>query len=185
MHGVQKLNRLFPIVRCIDTAFPGEEPQIEELESDALEQDSFLLDSDDSIPSSSPYVQFEGSDGRPGFVSFYNRPYRRDNEILTFYPQKNQNNLQWILGPTVLVTSFILPSLYLRRILSTVFEDSLLTGNEAMFIGFCTEGRLLFSLTSFTQFYDNYGDGLVGCGGLQFLWLIHLSFFWDTFYLLI
>ncbi|XP_031374677.1 uncharacterized protein LOC116189244 isoform X2 [Punica granatum] len=124
---VRKLKRIFPIVRSTISAVPGEEPQSDELESDAAEQESFQPDSDDSLPSSSSYVQFEGSDGRPGFVSFYNRPYGRDKEALTFYPEKDQNNWQWFLGPTVLVTSFILPSLYLRRILSTIFEDSLLT----------------------------------------------------------
>lgn len=129
MHDVRKLKRIFPVVRSTLSAVPGEEPQADVLELDTPEQQDLLLDSDDSLPSSSPYVQFEGSDGRPGFISFYNRPYRRDNEVLTFYPQKNQNNLQWFLGPTVLVTSFILPSLYLRRILSTIFEDSLLTGD--------------------------------------------------------
>ncbi|KAK4756275.1 hypothetical protein SAY87_006402 [Trapa incisa] len=148
LQGVRKQNRMLPIVRCIDFAFP-EEPLIEELEPDVLGPESFLPDYDDSIPSSSLDVPSTGSDGRPGFVSFYNHPHRRENEVP--YPQKNQNNLQWILGPTVLVTSFILPSLYLRRILSIVFEDSLLTD---FLILFFTEALFYSGVAIFLMIID-------------------------------
>lgn len=92
--------------------------------------DSELLsdnpDPEDIIPVGLSSVYFEGSDGRPGFISFYNRQYKRDDEVISNV-QRNQNSLLWFIGPAVLVASFILPSLYLRRILSMIFEDSLLT----------------------------------------------------------
>ncbi|KAL4283515.1 hypothetical protein GQ457_16G024270 [Hibiscus cannabinus] len=92
--------------------------------------DSELLDDDhdpeEITPVGLPSVHFEGSDGRPGFISFYNRPYKREDEVISNV-QRNQNSLLWFIGPAVLVASFILPSLYLRKILSTIFEDSLLT----------------------------------------------------------
>ncbi|XVF09355.1 hypothetical protein REPUB_Repub07fG0085400 [Reevesia pubescens] len=71
-------------------------------------------------------IHFEGTDGKPGFISFYNRPYKRDDEVIPNV-QRNQSSLLWFIGPAVLVASFIFPSLYLRGILSTIFEDSLLT----------------------------------------------------------
>ncbi|GLT77530.1 hypothetical protein SLA2020_491020 [Shorea laevis] len=98
------------------------EQQYVELEPDALEQSSNHSGSEDITSAG----HFEGADGKSGFISFYNHPYRRDDEAISNV-QKNQSSLLWFLGPTVLVASFILPSLYLRRLLSTIFEDSLLT----------------------------------------------------------
>lgn len=74
--------------------------------------------------------------GKPGFVSFYRRPYRAEIEepIVSgvVSPKKSQNNLLWFVGPAVLVASFVFPSLYIRRLLSAVFEDSLLTGENTL-----------------------------------------------------
>ncbi|GMI71487.1 hypothetical protein like AT5G63040 [Hibiscus trionum] len=95
--------------------------EIKPVDSEMLQDDP-----EEITPVSLPSIQFEGSDGRPGFISFYNRPYRRDEEVIS-NGQRNQNSLLWFIGPAVLVASFILPSLYLRKILSTIFEDSLLT----------------------------------------------------------
>ncbi|XP_022726569.1 uncharacterized protein LOC111282646 [Durio zibethinus] len=71
-------------------------------------------------------IGFEGTDGRSGFISFYNRTYKRDDAVVSNV-HRNQSSLLWFVGPAVLVASFIFPSLYLRRMLSTIFEDSLLT----------------------------------------------------------
>ncbi|XP_004501901.1 uncharacterized protein [Cicer arietinum] len=90
---------------------------------------------------SNPSFHFSGSDGKSGLISFYNRPYRRDSEILLSNPEKSQNSVLWFVGPAVLVASFIFPSLYLRKLLSVIFEDSLLTDflilffTEAIFYG--------------------------------------------------
>lgn len=81
---------------------------------------------------SNPSFHFSGSDGKSGLISFYNRPYRRDSEILLSNPEKSQNSVLWFVGPAVLVASFIFPSLYLRKLLSVIFEDSLLTGNFSL-----------------------------------------------------
>jgi hypothetical protein len=83
----------------------------------------------DISPASNPSFHLSGSDGKPGFISFYNRPYRRDSEILLLNSERSQNSILWFVGPAVLVASFIFPSLYLRKLLSIIFEDSLLTGN--------------------------------------------------------
>lgn len=71
-----------------------------------------------------------GNDGKSGFVSFYN-PRKNETEDIAVVPpeaQSTMGRLLWLIGPAVLVSSFILPPLYLRRIVSAVFEDSLLTG---------------------------------------------------------
>lgn len=120
-------NRKFPNGKNTFCAASVGHAQDSEVDSDALEETNLLIPSEESSSSSGLYVPFEGTDGKPGLLSFYNRPYGREDKLLTVYPQGNQNNLQWILGPAVLVTSFIFPSLYLRRILCTIFEDSLLT----------------------------------------------------------
>lgn len=98
-----------------------------DLEPDALEPDlDEPLSEHISIPDSL-YVYAEGFGGRPGFISFYNRPYRSDGESTRPVPKRKQSELLWFVGPAVLVVSFVFPSLYLRKILSAVFEDSLLT----------------------------------------------------------
>ncbi|KAK8477800.1 hypothetical protein V6N11_061786 [Hibiscus sabdariffa] len=99
--------------------------EIKPVDSELL-QDDHESDLEEIIPVGLPAINFEGSDGRVGFMSFYNSPYKRDDEVISNV-QRNQNSLLWFIGPAVLVASFILPSLYLRKILSTIFEDSLLT----------------------------------------------------------
>ena len=96
-----------------------------------MEQENHLLNSEDIFPSNSSYIHFDGAGGKPGLISFYNRPYKREEEVSTNNPARNQNSLLWFIGPAVLLASFIFPSLYLRKILSTIFEDSLLTGEDA------------------------------------------------------
>lgn len=98
-----------------------------ETEEETLEQEIDLPNHEDISTTSSSYFPFGASGGRPGSISFYNRPYKAVDEVPTSGTQRN-NNLLWFIGPAVLVASFVFPSLYLRKILSTVFEDSLLTG---------------------------------------------------------
>lgn len=127
-HGILKLNNRVSKRRCIDFSTSDDQ-----LESTELDPDAYDRENDDSIaevlsPTVSSPVQFETTGGRPGLVTFYSQSNRREEEILISSPRKNQNGLLWFVGPTVLVASFVFPSLYLRRILSAVFEDSLLTG---------------------------------------------------------
>lgn len=98
-----------------------------ETKEESLEQEIDLPNHEDVSSTSSSYLPFDWAGGRPGLISFYNRPYKAEDEVPVSGPQRN-NNLLWFIGPAVLVASFVFPSLYLRRILSTVFEDSLLTG---------------------------------------------------------
>ncbi|KAG9449917.1 hypothetical protein H6P81_009882 [Aristolochia fimbriata] len=83
----------------------------------------------------------ERSGGKPGLISFYGLSYKRQDEVQAYQPQMKHSNLVWFVGPAVLVASLVLPSLYLRKILSTIFEDSLLTDflilffTEALFYG--------------------------------------------------
>lgn len=100
----------------------------DELNPDALEQVNFQSNAEIVSTDDSSSIPLEGTDGKPGLVSFYNRPYKRQDDVSSNV-QRTQGSPLWFLGPAVLVASFIFPSLYLRRILSTVFEDSLLTGN--------------------------------------------------------
>ncbi|GLT79483.1 hypothetical protein SLA2020_509690 [Shorea laevis] len=127
------------------------EQQYVELKPDALEQSSDPSGSEDISSAALSPIHFEGADGKSGFVSFYNRPYKRDVEVISNV-QKNQSSLLWFLGPTVLVASFIFPSLYLRRILSTIFEDSLLTD---FLILFFTEALFYCGVAIFLLIIDS------------------------------
>jgi hypothetical protein len=51
------------------------------------------------------------------------------------HPGKEASRLVWFVGPTILVSFLVLPSLYLRKVLSAVFEDSLLTGMLSLIFG--------------------------------------------------
>ncbi|BAT79492.1 hypothetical protein VIGAN_02238800 [Vigna angularis var. angularis] len=101
-------------------------------------------------PASNLYFHLSGSDGKSGLISFYNRPYRRNSKILLSNSERSQNSILWFLGPAVLVASFIFPSLYLRKVLSIIFEDSLLTDFLILFfteaIFYCGVAVFLFLL---------------------------------------
>lgn len=90
----------------------------------------------DISPASNSYFLFDGTGGKPGLISFYNRPYKREDEVSLSTPEIKNSNLLWLVGPAVLVASFIFPSLYLRKLILTIFEDSLLTGEGASFLLF-------------------------------------------------
>ncbi|XAR50206.1 hypothetical protein NMG60_11004471 [Bertholletia excelsa] len=151
IHGIPKANERFLRRQFILCAISSEQLPCSDLKPDALQQEKDqALDEDVSLINSSD-VYAERTGGRPGLVSFYNRPYQREEEALIsgdFGPKRNQNDLLWFAGPAVLVASFIFPSLYLRRILSAVFEDSLLTDflilffTEALF--YCGVAVFLF-----------------------------------------
>ena len=109
-----------------------DQSQQSELETDALVPENGHASSKDILSASNSSFLLSGSDGKPGLISFYNRPYGRDSEIFKTNTERSQNSILWFIGPAVLVASFIFPSLYLRRILSAIFEDSLLTGKKLL-----------------------------------------------------
>ena len=131
IHGILNSRGRSPKWRSVLFAVSEEQSQHEEIELVASEQENHQPNAEDISTASSSDFLFDGTGGRPGFISFYNRPYKREDEALVFSPEKNYNNLLWFIGPAVLVASFVFPSLYLRRMLSAVFEDSLLTGENA------------------------------------------------------
>ncbi|KAG8055716.1 hypothetical protein GUJ93_ZPchr0001g32247 [Zizania palustris] len=65
--------------------------------------------------------------GKPGFISFQGGSYHMKSVESVPHPGKEASRLVWFVGPTILVAFLVLPSLYLRKLLSAVFEDSLLT----------------------------------------------------------
>ncbi|GAA0185354.1 hypothetical protein LIER_32642 [Lithospermum erythrorhizon] len=119
------MKKRFPKSSCT-FAISEDQELPNELEHDVLEQDNNLSADDVSI--SDPSFVYEGSGGRPGLLSFYGYHRSKKDDVLVPITDKNQHTLLWFVAPAVLVASFIFPSLYLRQILSTIFEDSLLTG---------------------------------------------------------
>ncbi|CAL4954910.1 unnamed protein product [Urochloa decumbens] len=65
--------------------------------------------------------------GKPGFISFQGSSFQKTTVESVPHPGKEASRLVWFIGPTILVSFLVLPSLYLRKLLSAVFEDSLLT----------------------------------------------------------
>ncbi|OVA19865.1 hypothetical protein BVC80_233g15 [Macleaya cordata] len=123
-----------------------------ELKSDASEQENQHFNAEDTSQESSSLLHIGGTEGKPGYVSFYGLPYRKKEEIIVPLPNKRQSNLFSFIGPTVLVASFIVPSLYLRRILSSIFEDSLLTD---FLILFFTEALFYCGVAVFLLLIDH------------------------------
>ncbi|ONK79172.1 uncharacterized protein A4U43_C01F3660 [Asparagus officinalis] len=97
------------------------------LESLELEPETLNHVAEDDSPSSSSHFLSGRTAGKPGFISFHGLPCQRQEEILETSTGKERSKVFWFVGPSVLVAFLVLPSLYLRRILSTVLEDSLLT----------------------------------------------------------
>ncbi|CAN1136678.1 hypothetical protein LINPERHAP2_LOCUS9602 [Linum perenne] len=110
-------------------ATPPEQSQYSELDPDLLEQEDSPPNPESISTLSSSFSDAQGASGKPGLVSFYSHPYKTEDKDAAAYPVQNKrSSLLWFLGPAVLVASFIFPSIYLRKILSMIFEDSLLTG---------------------------------------------------------
>ncbi|KAL7153505.1 hypothetical protein ABFS83_04G173400 [Erythranthe nasuta] len=123
----RKLTETLAKRRCILFATSENQESHSEIELDNFEQGQQPPSHEDTTSTDTSHSHTERADGKPGFISFYGHTDRRKDQIIVSIPEKNRNYLLWFAGPTVLVASFIFPSLYLRRILSTVFEDSLLT----------------------------------------------------------
>lgn len=100
------------------------------------------LIAEDSASSNTSSYSLERNLGKPGFISFQGIPYRRvEGQLLESTSNREVSKLLWFIGPIALVTFLVFPSLYLRRILSTMCEDSLLTDflilffTESLFYG--------------------------------------------------
>lgn len=118
-----------------------------ELDLDPSESD---ISEGDSLRGNPSYLT-ERSEGKPGFISFHGIPYQRRDETFGYSPSKETYKIFWFIGPTVLVAFLVFPSLYLRKILSTVFEDSLLTD---FLILFFTEALFYSGVAIFVLLVD-------------------------------
>ena len=114
--------------KCFPTISENFLPE-EVIEVNATETGELPVDFSGHLDDEVSSTNLHEGGGKPGFVSFYNPRLTIANEVPPPNVRKNQNSLLWFAGPAILVASFILPSLYLRRIISLIFEDSLLTGN--------------------------------------------------------
>ncbi|KAL1288811.1 hypothetical protein AAHE18_20G011300 [Arachis hypogaea] len=150
-----------------------DQPQSTELDEAALVPESEDAIAEDISTIGNSSFNLLGSDGKPGFISFFNRPYRKDNETLSS-KEESQNSILWFVGPAVLVASFIFPSLYLRKVLSIIFEDSLLTDFLILFfteaIFYCGVAVYLYLLDRLRRPMQQETATLVGTSLSQFLW---------------
>ncbi|XP_042386481.1 uncharacterized protein LOC121978170 [Zingiber officinale] len=100
--------------------------------------------------SKSSLSDFSGrSDGKPGFISFHGYHYLR-NEVETI-SREGRYKILWFAAPTVLVAFLVFPLFYLRKILSTFFEDSLFTD---FLILFFTEALFYSGVAIFVMLID-------------------------------
>lgn len=130
----------------------SEDESYSDLEPDNFEQEIPNPPTEDGITEDTSYHHVERTGGKPGFISFYGRTRRSEDESTVSIPGTNQNDVLWFVGPTVLVASFVFPSLYLRRILTTIFEDSLLTD---FLILFFTEAFFYCGVAGFLLLADH------------------------------
>nr|XP_043636020.1 uncharacterized protein LOC122607160 [Erigeron canadensis] len=139
--------RVFKFFASVDDLISDSEIESDD-NTDQEDDDILILDE-----ASKRFDTIEGSRGRPGLISFYNQPYRKEPEaVISTVSRKNETNLLWFVGPAVLVASFIFPSLYMRRILCTIFEDSLLTD---FLILFFTEALFYCGVAMFLLIIDH------------------------------
>lgn len=144
-HGVLRSWRRLPRRQNVLSGIS--EDQSQRIEPVELEQINQHPTDEDISPECNSLLHYEGTGGKPGFISFYN-PSKERNWIPLSSERSNQYKFLWFVGPSVLVASFIFPSLYLRKILSNIFEDSLLTDflilffTEALF--YCGVAVFLF-----------------------------------------
>lgn len=147
-----KLKGKFPRRQHIIFAASQDQSQYSEIKPDASEEEDDHPTAEALPTTSSSINHFPGTDGKPGLISFYNRPYKMVDEVIISNVQRNPSSLLWFIGPAVLVASFIFPSLYLRKILSAVFEDSLLTD---FLILFFTEALFYCGVAVFLLLIDH------------------------------
>lgn len=120
------------------------EPDLDTPESD------MLVSENDSLRTS-PFHLAVRTGGKPGFISFHGIPYQRRDETFESSPSKETSKFFWFIGPTVLVVFLVFPSLYLRKIVSAIFEDSLLTD---FLILFFTEALFYSGVGIFVMLVD-------------------------------
>ncbi|KAE9604341.1 hypothetical protein Lalb_Chr11g0070411 [Lupinus albus] len=149
IRGIPKLAGRFQKQHDVLFVVSEDQSQISELEIAASVPENDNASAEVISPASNSF-HLSGSGGKPGLISFHNHPYRRDSEILVSNSKRSQNSILWFVGPTVLVASFIFPSLYLRKVLSIIFEDSLLTDFLILFfteaIFYCGVAVFLFQI---------------------------------------
>ncbi|RVX18477.1 hypothetical protein CK203_006478 [Vitis vinifera] len=103
IHGMFNVKRRLPKRQAILFATSEDQSPSDELKPDTSEQEEYHPNAE-GIPSASiTYFHSEGTGGKPGLISFYNRPYKRADEDLISGPPRNQNNLLWFIGPSILV----------------------------------------------------------------------------------
>ncbi|XP_044486142.1 uncharacterized protein LOC123211459 [Mangifera indica] len=152
VYGPLKLQGRFQKRQNVQCAISEDQSRYIEFKTNSSEQVNQHLDSEDISLAGSSSIYHEGANGRPGLISFYNHPYKIKDEVNISDLQRSQSSLLWFVGPAVLVASFIFPSLYLRRIISTIFEDSLLTD---FLILFFTEALFYCGVAVFLLLIDH------------------------------
>ncbi|XP_010550683.1 PREDICTED: uncharacterized protein LOC104821479 isoform X2 [Tarenaya hassleriana] len=128
------------------------EEQFQHIEHTLVDKEtvSHQIDSEAQDGTSSS-VHFKRYNGKPGFVSFYNPLSKAEDVVVASEVQSKRGRVLWFIGPAVLVASFIFPPIYLRRIISAVFEDSLLTD---FLILFFTEALFYCGVAAFLLMID-------------------------------
>lgn len=132
----------------IPFAISDGESSFTECDSDTVEGEKFEYVVENHSPTSNASLLSERTAGKSGFISFYGISDPKREEI-SASQIKEAPKVVWFIGPTVLVAFLVFPSLYLRKILSAVFEDSLLTGQSPF---------VLFTITSiyFVNFHCSF-----------------------------
>ncbi|KAG6754128.1 hypothetical protein POTOM_042136 [Populus tomentosa] len=102
-----KLKGKFPRRQHIIFAASQDQSQYSEIKPEASEQEDDHPTAEALPTTSSSINHFPGTDGKPGLISFYNRPYKMVDEVIISNVQRNTSSLLWFIGPAVLVASFI------------------------------------------------------------------------------
>ncbi|OAY77967.1 hypothetical protein ACMD2_22810, partial [Ananas comosus] len=142
----------FLLGRVVLFAISDGESSFTECDSDTVEGEKFEYVVENHSPTSNASLLSERTAGKSGFISFYGISDPKREEI-SASQIKEAPKVVWFIGPTVLVAFLVFPSLYLRKILSAVFEDSLLTVNTLYSVNFCLCADFLILFFTEALFY--------------------------------
>ena len=81
----------------------------------------------DIFPIGNSCFHISGKNGRKPVVSFCNRPFNRDNEVISSNSKRTRISISSLMVPYVLVASFLYPQLILPEVIPKTSGNSSLT----------------------------------------------------------
>ncbi|WVZ09133.1 hypothetical protein V8G54_013663, partial [Vigna mungo] len=119
IHGVPKLRGRHQKQHAV--AGSWSQPHISGREKSVLVPEKHDSISENTFPVNKSCFHLPQNSGKLGLVRFCD--LSRDNEVISSNSERTQNSASWILGPAILVVSFIFPPILLPEVVLNIFGD--------------------------------------------------------------